>query len=132
MFLYPKQIVIEDPLWGFIDFCEVYCSAGCCGIDAFEVHPALLLRKVADMNLAGAHGDTAFRTARHQLADLKHLVETHEFETVHTEIPIWRSVSAELPEFCIGQEELRNWLKAWDVAFEAASQYHGLQNVKTE
>ena len=64
---YPRQIVINDPLREFVEHCEVYCSAACCELKAFELHPALLLRLCIDKNLAGEDGGAAFREAWEQL-----------------------------------------------------------------
>jgi hypothetical protein len=61
---YPRQVVIESPLWDFMEHCEVYCSASCCGMDAFEVHHALILRKVIDENLGGKDGQKIFKVRR--------------------------------------------------------------------
>jgi hypothetical protein len=123
---YPRQIVIQEPLCSFMDHCEVYCSAACCGVEAFEVHPALLLRKVIDMNLAGADGATAFSMARHQMAGLRQYVASERIQTVDGEAPFWRSVENELPEFWLSMEQLVPWLVKWEAAFCEASHYGGL------
>jgi hypothetical protein len=129
---YPKQIVIEEPLWGFMRHCEVYCSGACCGVEAFEVHRSLLLRKVADMHLAGTDGTTAFRTARRQMAELKRRVASEEIQTVNDEAPFWTSAGNKLPEFWLPLEQVGDWLVKWEAAFTEASQYGGLDGGNAE
>ena len=36
---YPRQVVIDEPLWGFMEHCQIYCTAACCEKLAFEVSP---------------------------------------------------------------------------------------------
>lgn len=129
---YPKQIVIEEPLWGFMRHCEVYCSGACCGVEAFEVHRALLLRKVADMHLAGTDGSAAFCAARRQMDELRRRVATEKIQTVNDEAPFWSSARDQLPEFWVPLEQVGAWLEKWQAAFTEASQYGGLAGVSAE
>ena len=48
---YPKEIIIEKPLWDFMEHCEVYSTASSSEKQAFEIHHALLLRKMIDENI---------------------------------------------------------------------------------
>lgn len=50
---FKNQIKISEALAELFDFAEVYCSAECCGISAFEIHKGLLLRKVIDKGPLG-------------------------------------------------------------------------------
>ncbi len=129
---YPKQIVVEEPLWGFIRHCEVYCSGACCGVDAFEIHRALLLRKVADMHLAGTDGSTAFRAARRQMSELRQRVALEKIQTVNDDAPFWSSAGDKLPEFWLPLTQVGDWLMKWEVAFTEASQYGGLAGDSAE
>jgi hypothetical protein len=123
---HPKQIVISEPLWSFMDYCDVYCSAACCGVQAFEVHPALLLRKVIDMNLATKDGSASFDTARRQMTELRQRVSSEPLQTVNDEVPFWNSETSELPQFWLPVEEVADWLAKWETCFTEASQYGGL------
>ena len=127
MATYPKQIVIGEPLWSFMHHCEVYCSGACCGIQAFEVHPALLLRKTADLNLTArdASGSAAFQTAWRQIVELRQRVGSVTLKTVHDEVPFWSSEPAELPEFWLPASEVADWLEKWEKSFTEASRYGG-------
>ncbi|MFC1858159.1 DUF6331 family protein [Thermodesulfobacteriota bacterium] len=123
---YPKQIEINDPLWAFMQHGEVYCSGACCGIQAFEVHPALLLRKVIDENLAGRNGSEQFKIAWQQLADLIRFVELTNLVSVNGELPFWNEERTELPQYWLPEEEVPGWLERWNDAFAKASKYGGL------
>ena len=125
---YPKQIVVGEPLWSFMHHCEVYCSGACCGVQAFEVHPALLLRKVADLNLAArdGSGSVSFQAAWRQITELRQQLGTSTLQAVNDEVPFWSSESAELPEFWLLVGEVADWLAKWETSFAEASRYGGL------
>ena len=122
----PKQIVVIEPLWSFMHYCEVYCSGACCGIQAFEVHPALLLRKTIDMNVAAQNGSASFEAARRQMIELRSRLSSQALQTVNDEVPFWKGESAELPEFCLPASEVADWLEKWETSFTEASRYGGL------
>ena len=119
----PKQIVIEEPLWGFMLHCQVYCSGDCCGSEAFEVHKALILRKVIDMNRAKLDGSAVFRLARQQIAELRQRVSAETLQVVDDEVPFW---TLERFMFCLPKDEVVGWLEKWETGFEEASHYGGL------
>lgn len=123
---YPKQVVIDEPLWSFMRFCEVYCSAACCGVQAFEVHPALLLRKMIDMNLATKDGSATFEVARRQMLELRRRVSSVALQTVNDEVPFWKSTTSELPEFWLPNDEVADWLAKWEASSIEASRHGGL------
>lgn len=127
---YPKQVVIDEPLWSFMHHCEVYCSGACCGVEAFEVHRAMLLRKVVDMNLVGLDGAASFCLARRQMTELRQHVASENIQVVNDEIPFWTSGAAELPQFWLSKEEVAGWLEQWEVSFDEASRYGGLAEGK--
>lgn len=124
---HPKQIVIDEPLWSFMQHCEVYCSGACCGIEAFEVHPALLLRKTIDMNLASKDGSGSFENARRQMSVLRQLVSTVTLQTVNDQVPFWSREHSELPGFWLPVGEVADWLAKWEASFTEASRYGGLE-----
>lgn len=123
---YPQQVIIENPLWAFMRYCEVYCSAACCGKDAFEVHHALILRKVIDENLAGIDGNNSFKLAWQQLKSIISIVNSIELACVNNEVPIWNDELVDLPQYWMPVNEFKDWLSEWNVVFEKASRYGGL------
>jgi hypothetical protein len=126
MTVHPRQVVIHNPLWAFMQHCEVYCSAACCGTQAFEVHPALLLRKVIDENLRGGDGQKSFKLAWQQLIDLINLLSTTKLMVVHDEVPFWDEENTELPQYWLPKGVIPKWLSLWNDAFKKASRYGGL------
>jgi len=123
---YPRQVVIHNPLWEFMEYCEVYCSYACCGEDAFEVHHALLLRRVIDENVSGKRGDKSFRTAWQQLKDLMIFLDTERLTILDHGLPIWSDEETELPQYWVSKEDFKKWLGTWNKAFKQASCYGGL------
>src|SRR3954467_4981780 len=117
---YPKQIAIDEPLWSFMQHCEVYCSGACCGIQAFEVHPALLLRKTIDMNRATKDGSASFQTAWRQMTALRERISSEALQTVNDEVPFWGSKSTELPNFWLPAGEVIDWIEKWEKSFAEA------------
>lgn len=55
------ELKINQPLLGFFDFCETYCVAGCCGVDAFEISEERVAEWVSKNGIAAA------KDAREQL-----------------------------------------------------------------
>jgi hypothetical protein len=124
---YPRQVVIPNPLWSFMQHCEVYCTGSCCGIDAFEVHPALLLRRVIDENLGGGDGHRSFRVAWQQLKDLIRHYNITPLLTLHGEVPFWNDEPGNLPQYWLPKNRIHKWFSEWSDAFEKASHYGGLE-----
>ncbi|MHC1782393.1 MAG: DUF6331 family protein [Anaerolineaceae bacterium] len=124
---YPRQIIIEKPLWDFMEYCEVYCSASCCGLDAFEIHAALLLRKVIDKNLSKTDGNQSFNSAWNQLIKIISHIDNLDLESTNHEIPIWSYENCKLPEYWLPENDIRSWLNLWNDAFTKASHYGGLR-----
>ena len=122
----PKQIVIGEPLWSYMHHCEVYCSGACCGVHAFEIHPALLLRKTMDMNLATKDGAASFQAARRQMTELRQRTSSEALQTVNDEVPFWKSETSNLPLFLLPVDEVADWLAKWETSFKEASGYGGL------
>jgi hypothetical protein len=120
---YPRQLIIKQPLWAFMCYCEIYCSAACCGRAAFQVHHALILRKVIDENLAGRDGSKLFELAWQQLRDVIAFVNATELICVHNEVPIWNDEPVELPQYSMPVKEFKDWLLVWDGVFTEAARY---------
>jgi hypothetical protein len=89
---YPKwlsqQIVIGEPFWSFMHHCEVYCCGACCGVQAFDVRPALLLRKTIDLNLAAKDGSASYQAARRQMTELRQRVFLEALQTVNDNVTV--------------------------------------------
>jgi hypothetical protein len=113
-----------------MQYCEVYCTAACCGTDAFEVHPALILRKTIDDNLGGRDGQRLFRRAWQQLQTVISLVATTELINLHNELPFWSEEETELPQYWLPKAKVLDWLQLWNEAFEKASHTGGLNKEK--
>jgi hypothetical protein len=93
---------------------------------AFEVHPALILRKVIDENLGGGDGHKSFRLAWQQLESIIEFVDTVELKSVNGELPVWSDEHTELPQYWLPENEVKDWLGLWNEAFEKASHNGGL------
>ena len=48
------ELKIDQPLLGLFDFCETYCVAGCCGVDAFEITEKRVAEWVSQNGMAAA------------------------------------------------------------------------------
>ena len=127
---YPKQIILRAPLSEFVEHCEVYCTGACCGTDAFELHPALLLRKCIDENVRGGDSYRAFHQAWEQLRGLIALVDSTELQSVHDQVPIWKEENSNLPEFWFPRSDVSEWLHTLDDSFREASKYGGLDQAR--
>ena len=124
---YPRQIVLNDPLREFVEHCEVYCSATCCELHAFELHPALLLRLCIDKNRAGEDGGAAFREAWKQLKELVCLVESTDMNTSGDQVPFWTQKNKKVPEFWLATEDVPKFFTSLSESFEKASFVGGLR-----
>jgi hypothetical protein len=113
-----------------MEHCEVYCTAACCGTQAFELHPALLLRKIIDINIAtqDGSGSRAFSAAWGQLQKIRELASGTEFASINSEVLFWKSASSDCHEFSIPVDEVLTWLAAWDDCFSRASRTVGLDS----
>jgi hypothetical protein len=122
---YPRELIIRNPLWAFMMHCEIYCTAACCGIDAFEIHPSLLLRKVIDENLAGRDGNQLFWLAWKQLREITVFVDTIKLKSINEQVPFWNEEETRLPQYWLPESKIREWLIQWDDVFEKASRHIG-------
>jgi hypothetical protein len=117
---YPKEIVIEQPLWDFMEYCEVYSSAASSEKNAFEIHLALLLRKMIDENISGHNGGSLLRQAWKQLKALKEKIKSRNFKTFDNQIPIWKDIKSDLPEYWLDIEGIDEWFDKWEREFKKA------------
>lgn len=120
---YPRQIVIGQPLWDYMMFCEVYCTAACCEEKAFEINEILLLRKTLDYNLAGLKGRDIFNQAWKQVIDLNQFLNCTNIQTVSGEVPIWKTESDEWPEYSLSAKVIKGWFREWQNAFTMAAKH---------
>ena len=100
--------------------CEVYCTAACCEKGAFEIHPALLLRKKIDENVSGKDGDGLLRKAWEQLKVIREKINSKEYEVEKNPIPIWHKLDKDLPDFWLETEGVEKWFEDWNQAFDEA------------
>ena len=117
---YPKSIIIESPLWEFMSHCEVYCSAACCEKNAFEIHPALLLRKKIDINISGNDGEALLKKAWEQFKIINEKIINKDYGTKKGQIPIWHDIDNDLPEYWLYEDGAVEWFEQWNRAFEKA------------
>jgi hypothetical protein len=122
---YPRQIVIGQPLWDYMEFCQVYCTAACCGDQAFEVHRALLSRKTIDYNLAGLKGREILRHAWWQVIEINRLLEDQGVQTFLDQAPIWKEGKDNLPAYWLDEEIVKPWFKVWQETFALAANIFG-------
>jgi len=117
---FPRQIILKNPLRDFMGFCEVYCTAECCEKLAFEVHPALLRRRMIDFNLAGKDGEHLLEEAFDQFKSIRNQLLSPDLQTVHEQVPFWADNDSELPNYWIELDGLKEWLQKWEYAFIGA------------
>lgn len=103
-----------------MEHCEVYSSAASSEKLAFEIHQALLLRKMIDENISGRNGSSLLRQAWSQLKILKEIIKNREFKVVDNQIPIWSDLKSELPEYWLEIEGIDEWFEKWDEEFKKA------------
>ncbi|MDP7287089.1 MAG: DUF6331 family protein [Phycisphaerae bacterium] len=121
---YPVQIVVDDALWDFMEYCEIYCGGACCGIDAYEIHHGLLIRKSIDWNISDRSGEQKFNKAWGQLKELVHAAETTAPQAVNGQIAVWRKGGEEgWPAFVVDADDVIPWLHKWEEAFTAAAKH---------
>ena len=126
----PRQILLDEPFLSFIEHSEVYCSGACCGVDAFEVHEGLILRKVIDWNLIDKSGNDKYSEARNQVSSICDFLSNNDLLSINEEVPIWCIKNNGLPKFWLPIEEVNSWFLMWMDKFEKASHHGGLSNSK--
>lgn len=126
---YPKQIIVEKPLLDFLRHCEVYCSIACCGLQALEIHKALILSRVASENLAKRDGGNQFVLAQLQVQQLNQRLQPLVLEEVHGEVPIWDINESKLPLCWLSKMDALILFSNLEKEFFEAAKYHGLAGI---
>jgi len=132
-----SPIKISPALSELLDFSEIYCSASCCGLQAFEIHKSLLLRKIIDKNIESGNGlnwyNITIILTQIDLDSVKeNLIEKVSSETglkveidsLHLflsnlvidneeEIPVFYPKNGKLPEYCLPKNELQHLMLRW-------------------
>jgi len=117
MIKFENQIKISSSLVELLDFSEIHCSAGCCGLQAFEIHKSLLLRKVIDKNISGVSGIDWYNELKIEIDSLhEHLINLNLDK--ETEIPIIYPRNTDLPEFYLAKNELQHMFLRWQRVFK--------------
>ena len=109
-----NQIKISEDLAELFDFAEIYCSAGCCGINAFEIHKGLLLRKVIDKGALGVpwYNQVKSEIDFHYSEAVASLAESEE------NVPIIYPRNDAFPEFHLKKNELIHFFLRWQRVFK--------------
>lgn len=107
---YPNQMKISGDLAELLDFSEIYCSAACCGLQAFEIHKSLLLRKIIDK---GEKGISWYNALKAELEELYLTVEATKVDS-EEEVPVIYPRNKSLPEYWLPHNELLHFLRRWN------------------
>lgn len=111
------QIKISSALSELLDFSEIYCSAACCGLSAFEIHKGLLLRKIIDKNISGESGINWYNELKIEI-DYLHGYVTNLVIENEKEIPVIYPRNDKLPEYYLPKNELQHLLLRWQRVFK--------------
>jgi hypothetical protein len=130
MSTYPQQIFIRRPLRDFIAYIEVYCTVECCGVGAAEVHPALLIRKSLDGNIAGFDGNAAFNEAKNQIEELSEMLDSLDIQCHEGQVPFWSELNSDLPDYWLNKDDAIGWVQSLHQAFSQASRHIGSTSVR--
>ena len=109
---FENQIKISSALSELLDFSEIYCSAACCGLQAFGIHKSLLLRRIIDKNNEGKSGINWYNELKLEI-DAPHLHLTNLSIDNEKEIPVIYPRNDSLPEFYLPKNELQHLLLRW-------------------
>lgn len=107
-----NQVCISEQLVELLDFCEIYCSAACCGINAFEIHKGLLLRKVIDK---GSDGVDWYNLLNKEVKKLSSELERLSVEDNEEDIPIIYPRNDSFPEYYLPYNELMHLCKRLNI-----------------
>ena len=64
---YEHKVKASTALAELLDSTAIYCSAACCGLDAFEIHRGLLLRKIIDKNIEKDKGNDWYNSLEQEI-----------------------------------------------------------------
>jgi len=108
------KLHIPTPLWDFLHFCEIYCTASCCEEAAFEQHHSLIRRKIIDMNKQALDGKEQFRAAFTQLRAVEETVENLTPETEHDQLLVFVGPNeTQQHEFQMNLDIAPSWFEKW-------------------
>ena len=124
-----KQVVVEKPLLDFLLHCEVYCSMACCGMQALEIHKALILSRQGLEDRAKRDGLGQFVLAQKQVQALNKKLQTLVLETINGEVPIWDESEAELPLCWLPKMDVLVLFSKFEEAFFEAAKYNGKASI---
>ncbi|MDO3381530.1 DUF6331 family protein [Gilvimarinus algae] len=110
------QVRVSDALAELLDFSEIYCSAACCGLQAFEIHRGLLIRKIIDKNLEGTSGIDWYNELKAEVDSLHHYISNLAVKD-ETEISVFYPQNTNLPEFHLPKNELQHFFLRWQRVF---------------
>ena len=112
------DLVIPEPLWEFLSFCEVYCTAACCEDKAFEQHHSLIRRKWLDMNIRGDDGRAKFKEAKSQLEEVLRAVNKIRAKGQHDQVLVWRGAHEGPHEYQLNYSIAPEWFNKWKIVFD--------------
>lgn len=92
---------LDHPLLGLVEFCETYCVAGCCGVDAFEITEERIDQWVSE------NGVAATQQALEQLQGIVRDLSNRNF-----------TVMSERLNACWPAQECVAWLERWAVTLD--------------
>jgi len=112
------KLAIPQPLWEFLSFCEVYCTAECCENSAFEQHHSLIRRKIIDMNIANQNGNAQFELAFKQLKDINEEVHKLKQKTCSDQVLVFVEPNTSVHEFQLSLNITPAWFSNWLAVFD--------------
>lgn len=112
------EIIIPSPLWEFLGFCEIYCTASCCQYDAFEQHHSLIRRKIIDINLITGDGSKQFLEAHKQLKEVALQIKKIKLISTHDQLSIRSDLEPSVHQYQLDYNESEEWFKEWIDVFE--------------
>ena len=109
---FTNQIIISSKLAELLEFCEVNCSAECCGINAFEINKALLLRKLIDKENKRTEWYNSIKNeVNKSYLKLKEMNIKNEEEN----IPVIYPKNDSSPEYYLSYEEILHLFKRLEI-----------------
>jgi len=110
---FPNQIEVSDELSELFEFSEIYCTAGCCGLGAFEIHRGMLVRKIIDK---GVDGISWYNKNRKEIDQLHDKVKDLPVGS-DVEIPVIYPKNYSVPQFYLPKNELQHFFLRWQRVF---------------
>lgn len=107
------KLHIPTPLWDFLHFCEIYCTAACCEDAAFEQHHSLIRRKILDMNGQELDGKEQFRAAFTQLKAVEETVRNLKPDTEHDQLLVFVAPNEAQHQFQMNLDNAPSWFEKW-------------------